>query len=141
MDFRKELEQVINRHSRENGSNTPDFILAVYLVSCLRAFDDAVNCRESWYGRQNDEARESRIDRARPHLEKCWLVKTQMVSASSDVTIVRRKGPLSGAGGKDTRLEKGGGRSVSQSNATPVARCGGAKAQITGHFLERKERR
>jgi len=61
MDFRKELEQVINRHSKENGSNTPDFILAVYLVSCLRAFDDAVNCRESWYGRQNDETRDRLI--------------------------------------------------------------------------------
>jgi hypothetical protein len=34
--FRKELEQLINRNSRENGSNTPDFILAQYIEGCLR---------------------------------------------------------------------------------------------------------
>jgi hypothetical protein len=27
-EFRKELETTINCHSRENGSDTPDFILA-----------------------------------------------------------------------------------------------------------------
>ena len=33
----------------ENGSNTPDFILAKYLVMCLNAFDTAVNHRNAWY--------------------------------------------------------------------------------------------
>lgn len=51
MDFRKEIETAINRHSMENGSNTPDFILAQYLADCLRAFDHAVLHREKWYGR------------------------------------------------------------------------------------------
>jgi hypothetical protein len=37
-------------HSMENGSNTPDFILANYLVDCLRAFERASNQREHWYG-------------------------------------------------------------------------------------------
>ena len=50
-EFRKELESLVNRHSGENGSNTPDFILADYLTDCLVAFDRAVNRRESWYGR------------------------------------------------------------------------------------------
>lgn len=40
--FRNELESLINRHSMENGSNTPDFLLAGYLQSCLDAFDHAV---------------------------------------------------------------------------------------------------
>jgi hypothetical protein len=48
--FRKHLEQAINRHSLEAGSHTPDFVLARYLVSCLAAFDAAVNAREQWYG-------------------------------------------------------------------------------------------
>lgn len=52
MTFRKELETVINRYSQENGSNTPDFILADYLTNCLLAFDSAVNARERWYGRK-----------------------------------------------------------------------------------------
>lgn len=52
--LRYEIEQAVNRVSAENGSNTPDFILAGYLVSCLAAFDRAVNDRERWYGRVND---------------------------------------------------------------------------------------
>ena len=51
-DFRRELERVINCHSKENGCNTPDFILAEFLTGCLAAFDAAVNRREKWYGRE-----------------------------------------------------------------------------------------
>jgi hypothetical protein len=47
--FRQELEELINRHSLENGSDTPDFILAEYLLESLRAFDRATNARESWF--------------------------------------------------------------------------------------------
>lgn len=50
-DFRSELAAVINKYSRENGSNTPDFILAEFLERCLIAFDKTVNVRETWYGR------------------------------------------------------------------------------------------
>lgn len=48
-DFRKELTQAINRCSMENGSGTPDYILAEYLRSCLMAFDTAVNKRNKWH--------------------------------------------------------------------------------------------
>lgn len=48
-DFIKELEALINKHSVENGSNTPDFILASYLHDCLLAFDVAVNRRSYFY--------------------------------------------------------------------------------------------
>lgn len=50
--FREDLETLINRHSKENGSDTPDFILADYLIFCLNAFDQAVSAREKWYGRE-----------------------------------------------------------------------------------------
>ncbi len=50
----KEIEQVINRYSTENRSNTPDFILANYLIASLAAFDQATNRREEWYGRQGE---------------------------------------------------------------------------------------
>jgi hypothetical protein len=49
MAFRKELEDLINRESMENGSDTPDFILADFLCSCLEAFDSAVKRRTRWY--------------------------------------------------------------------------------------------
>ena len=49
-EFRDELQDLINRHSMENGSDTPDDVLAVYLTTCLRAFDDAVKTRDWFYG-------------------------------------------------------------------------------------------
>ena len=52
MELRKEIEQAINRTSAENGSNTPDFILAEYLTDCLAAFDKASRAREKWYGKE-----------------------------------------------------------------------------------------
>ncbi|TAL29083.1 MAG: hypothetical protein EPN98_21830 [Phenylobacterium sp.] len=47
----RELAATINRNSAENGSNTPDFILATFLSDCLAAFDKASSARERWYGR------------------------------------------------------------------------------------------
>lgn len=49
--LRKEIEVAINRNSAENGSDTPDFILAEFLTDALAAFDRAVTAREKWYGR------------------------------------------------------------------------------------------
>jgi hypothetical protein len=46
----KRIEAALNEHSRENESNTPDYILAKYLLDCLRAFEMATKARESWYG-------------------------------------------------------------------------------------------
>ena len=51
--FRKDIEQVINKHSIENNSNTPDFILAKYLIDCLQTFDEATKRREEWYDSVN----------------------------------------------------------------------------------------
>lgn len=48
--FRKELEGIINENSMENGSNTPDFMLAEFLVGQLELFDQMVLKREAWYG-------------------------------------------------------------------------------------------
>lgn len=48
--LRAEIATAINRCSAENGSNTPDFILAEYLTNCLAAFDAAIARREKWYG-------------------------------------------------------------------------------------------
>ena len=49
--FELELESLINRYSKENDSNTPDFILAHYLLGCLKVWNDCVTDREKWYGR------------------------------------------------------------------------------------------
>jgi hypothetical protein len=44
-----EVQAALNRHSRENMSGTPDFVLAQFLASALEAFEQAVNSRDSWY--------------------------------------------------------------------------------------------
>jgi hypothetical protein len=44
-DLRSDLKRLLNAHSAENGSNTPDWILADYLMGCLRAFDLATKTR------------------------------------------------------------------------------------------------
>jgi hypothetical protein len=50
MTLRQKLEDAINSVSAENGSNTPDYILADYLMSCLAAYDCATVRRDEWYG-------------------------------------------------------------------------------------------
>lgn len=47
-----EIKAIINRRSRENESNTPDFILAEHVVACLEAMEELVKHRDKWYGIQ-----------------------------------------------------------------------------------------
>jgi len=39
IEFEKELTNLINKYSIENGSNTPDYILARYLIRSLQNFE------------------------------------------------------------------------------------------------------
>lgn len=50
--FETDIRDTINRHSKENGSNTPDFILACYLIDALNAFNKAVKHRAYWHGHE-----------------------------------------------------------------------------------------
>ena len=50
MSLKDEISSVLNSNSAENVSNTPDWILGNYLMSCLNAFDAAVQQRETWHG-------------------------------------------------------------------------------------------
>ena len=45
--FKKELTDLINSHSLERPSNTPDHALAEYLCGCLRNYNDAVALRSA----------------------------------------------------------------------------------------------
>jgi len=49
--FKEELCSLINKYSIENGSGTPDFILAEYLIDCLHALNFCIYSREGWYTR------------------------------------------------------------------------------------------
>lgn len=53
--FRSELIALINKHSMENGSGTPDFILAQFLEDQIEIFDNAVSSRELWYSKVEEK--------------------------------------------------------------------------------------
>lgn len=48
--LKADFAAAINRASVEDDSNTPDHILAAYLVRCLEAYGVAVINRDDWYG-------------------------------------------------------------------------------------------
>ena len=58
-DLQEEIRAALNRHSAENASNTPDFILAQYLLACLAAWNTGVQQRETWYGCEASPGRTS----------------------------------------------------------------------------------
>lgn len=49
----REFAASLNKIGAENGSNTPDYLLAEYLVRCLDAYNEAVVARERWGKRWN----------------------------------------------------------------------------------------
>lgn len=48
-DLVRDIAKVINKHSVENSCDTPDFMLAEYLVQCLAVFSGITNQRDSWH--------------------------------------------------------------------------------------------
>jgi hypothetical protein len=50
IELQNEIRTILNRASRENASDTPDFILAEYLLGSLEAFEVAARRRDAWYG-------------------------------------------------------------------------------------------
>ena len=61
-DLEHALSNLINSYSQENLSNTPDFILAQYLLDALDAFNKATNSRNKWYGYDKTEWSSDRIN-------------------------------------------------------------------------------
>lgn len=49
-DLAHDLAEVINKHSRENTSNTADFLLAEYMLDALAAAEKLIKGRDRWYG-------------------------------------------------------------------------------------------
>jgi hypothetical protein len=49
-DLQTQLAVLLNSFFVENRSNTPDWILAEYLLACLAAYNKAVRARDEWYG-------------------------------------------------------------------------------------------
>jgi hypothetical protein len=52
LTFTEAVKRAINSYSMENGSDTPDFLLADYLTDCLLAYNRVTKKREKYYGRE-----------------------------------------------------------------------------------------
>lgn len=50
LEFRKELMSLINKHSLENYSNTPDHVLADMMFSTFMSLNTAIINRDLYYG-------------------------------------------------------------------------------------------
>jgi hypothetical protein len=46
--FERQLARLLNQHSKENKSGTPDFILAEFMLQSLEAFERAIKHRGEW---------------------------------------------------------------------------------------------
>lgn len=53
MSFKGDLESLLHIHSAENLTNTPDFILADYINSCLYIFETATLARDKFLDARN----------------------------------------------------------------------------------------
>ena len=91
--FMKDLEGVINGHSIENESNTPDFILADFLIKCLKAFEGASNRREGWFGVKLDilNGWEELINTAIGEASMCWSETPKGVFDSTKALEIGKK--------------------------------------------------
>lgn len=47
--FVEALDKLINKWSVENLNNTPDFIVAQYMLDALNIFTNAITSRDRWY--------------------------------------------------------------------------------------------
>ncbi len=60
MTLEKELMELLNRHSVENASNTPDFILVHFLMTCLVAWNQNTRQRDLWFAARLDDSQEKK---------------------------------------------------------------------------------
>lgn len=51
-EFFRELTLLLNKYSKENINDTPDFILANYINRCLINYNSTIIQRENWFGRK-----------------------------------------------------------------------------------------
>lgn len=50
----QDLAMVLNRHQRDNVTNTPDFLLAEYMIKALEAGEALISRRVYWWGQPTE---------------------------------------------------------------------------------------
>lgn len=52
--LKNDLTALLNKYNAENVSNTPDWILADYLMGCLANYNHTLKLRQVWYEANNE---------------------------------------------------------------------------------------
>lgn len=47
--FKEELTELLNKHSKDNDTNTPDFILAGLITDFLESLERVIKARDQWH--------------------------------------------------------------------------------------------
>lgn len=92
-NLEKRLTSLINSESREDDSNTPDFLLSEFMMNCLDAFEFANNKREVWYGIHLDILNnwEELVMQAVGEASMCWSETPKGVFDSNKAKQVGQK--------------------------------------------------
>jgi hypothetical protein len=92
-ELEKRLTDLINDECRENDSNTPDFLLAEFMMGCLDAFELINNKREVWFGVHLDilNSWEELIIIAMGEASMCWSETPKGVFDSTRALEIGKK--------------------------------------------------
>lgn len=66
LSFEEDLQNLLNRHSAESPSGTPDYILAEMMTGMLKTYNEAVVKRAEWRGESVDPPSMTRLFAATP---------------------------------------------------------------------------
>ena len=96
----RDLAALLNRHSRENFSSTPDFLLAQFLLRCLEAYEEVMRANTRWHSRGIPvpwDEKAHRVDRG--------MRAVQEVADSLDDVDERLRILVADAAGEDSGLD------------------------------------
>lgn len=87
ISFEEDLRQLINRHSAEAASGTPDFVLAKLLTETLKTFNEAVGLRAEFRG-ESLECKTSPLSPERPYKARqlCYICSNYTDDGHHDLT-------------------------------------------------------
>jgi len=54
-DLKDDLAELLNQHSMEQASETPDYVLAEYMLGCLYTYEKAIVGKELFWDKQEKE--------------------------------------------------------------------------------------
>lgn len=92
--FEEVITGAINGCSMEGGSDTPDFILAKFLVGVLRGFNELMQARDKWWGGSHQQLK-ARLEAEGEHTA---AANAQIDRLNTEIERVtrRQQGPLMG---------------------------------------------